>query len=152
MKPLFIVCLFLISIVGVTQVQNRIKFEYDSAGNQIKRYVTLSSARIASDDSIIEKLEDVKKEDFQKATANDVLSYYPNPVKDELYLKWDLVDNNKVSKIEVYAFNGQVLQTYSNLQNETIKTIPFASQPEGTYLILLFYTNNDQKAITLVKQ
>lgn len=150
MKQLFFVCLFFVSLFGICQ--QRIKFEYDSAGNQIKRHVTLSSARVSAKDSIVKTIEDLKEEDFQKVSSEDVLSYYPNPVRDELYLKWDLIENNKVSKIEVYSFNGQLINSFSNLLNDNTKTIPFNNQPDGTYLVLLFYTNNEQKSITLVKQ
>lgn len=141
--------MFFVSLLGVSQ---KIKFEYDTAGNQIKRYVCLCSAKVASKDSLIEGVEDIKLEDFEKASREDVLSYYPNPVREELYLKWDLIENTKVSKIEVYSFNGQLIQTFVDLENNVTQTIPFMDQPDGTYLVLLFYTNNEQKSITIVKQ
>lgn len=151
MKKTVTFCLFFVSLLGVCQ-QHRIKFEYDLAGNQIKRYVALSQARITQKDSIIKRIEDVKVEDFEKASTEDVLSYYPNPVREELYLKWDLIENTKVSKIEMYSFNGQLVKTFVDLENNITQTIPFMNQPDGTYLVLLFYTNNEQKSITIIKQ
>ncbi|NJM80444.1 MAG: T9SS type A sorting domain-containing protein [Flavobacterium sp.] len=150
MKQLLLVFMFFVTFSGFCQ--KRIKFEYDSSGNQIKRHVVLTSARVASNDSLIKGVEDLKEEDLQKNSPEDVLSYYPNPVRDELYLKWDLIENNKVLKIEVYAFNGQLIKSFINLEKESTKTIPFNEQPDGTYLVILFYTNNEQKSITLVKQ
>ncbi|WP_445721483.1 T9SS type A sorting domain-containing protein [Flavobacterium sp.] len=152
MKKILTFCLFFVSLLGVSQIQQRIKFEYDTAGNQIKRYVCLCSAKVVSKDSLIEGVEDVKFEDFEKASREDVLSYYPNPVREELYLKWELINNNAVTKIAIYSLNGQLVKTFVDLENNNTQTIPFMDQPDGTYLVLLFYTNNEQKSITIVKQ
>ena len=48
-----------------------------------------------------------KEEDLLKFSPEDVISYYPNPVREELYLKWELVNENKVSSIEVFSINSK---------------------------------------------
>jgi outer membrane protein len=93
-----------------------------------------------------------KEEDLLKFSPEDVISYYPNPVREELYLKWELVNENKVSSIEVFTINGQRVNVYSNLEKENTKNIPFQEYPQGTYLVLLSYTNGDQKSITILKK
>ena len=73
-------------------------------------------------------------------------------MREELYLKWELVNENKVSSIEVFSINGQRVNVYSNLEKENTKNIPFHEHSQGTYLVLLNYTNGEQKSITILKQ
>ena len=86
----------------------RLHFNYDSAGNQISRYLNLSSTSGKNLTTETPKeISELKEEDLLKFSPNDVISYYPNPVKEELYLKWELVNENKVSSIEVFSINSK---------------------------------------------
>ena len=101
---LFLFTLFTISVNA--QIAQRIQFNYDTAGNQTRRFVCLNcSARVA--DSIPKEITELKEEDLLKFSPEDVISYYPNPVREELYLKWELVNENKVSSIEVFSINSK---------------------------------------------
>ena len=145
---LFLFTLFTISVNALAQ---RIQFNYDTAGNQTRRFICLSCpARVA--DSIPKEITELKEEDLLKFSPEDVISYYPNPVREELYLKWDLTNENKVSSIEVFSINGQRVNVYSNLEKENSKNIPFQEYPQGTYLVLLNYANGEEKSITILKQ
>ena len=75
---------------GLLSNAQKIRFEYDEAGNQILRtWCTSCSSRITNEpEKDFSKLED---SDLQKFFPQDVISYYPNPVKEELYLKWDII-------------------------------------------------------------
>ena len=131
----------------------RLHFNYDSAGNQISRYLNLSSTSGKNLTTETPKeISELKEEDLLKFSPEDVISYYPNPVREELYLKWELVNENKVSSIEVFTINGQRVNVYSNLEKENTKNIPFQEYPQGTYLVLLNYTNGEHKSITILKQ
>jgi hypothetical protein len=146
---LFILMTILLSLDVYSQ--DRIKFDYDSAGNQTRRFVCYGcSARVA--DSIPKEIAELKEEDLLKFSPEDVISYYPNPVREELYLKWDLTNENKVSSIEVYSINGQRVNLYPNLEKENTKNIPFQEYPQGTFLVQLNYTNGEQKSITILKK
>ena len=69
------------------------------------------------------EVEQLKEEDLLKFSPEDVISYYPNPVREELYLKWELTKENKVSSIEVFSINGQRVNVYSNLEKENTKKL-----------------------------
>jgi len=148
-KIVFLFILFTITVNA--QTGQRIKFEYDTAGNQTRRFVCLNClARVA--DSIPKEIAELKEEDLLKFSPEDIISYYPNPVREELYLKWELINENKVTSIEVFSINGQRIIMYSNLENENTKNIPFQEYPQGTYLVLLNYVNGKQKSITILKK
>jgi hypothetical protein len=131
----------------------RLHFNYDDAGNQITRTLKLNSQSTRTSENIIPKeITELKEEDLLKFSPEDVISYYPNPVREELYLKWELINEHKVSSIEVFSINGQRVSMYPNLEKENTKNIPFQEYPQGTYLVLLNYANGEQKSITILKQ
>lgn len=151
MKLLFLT--FMLTAMSLSaQNPDRIRFYYDDAGNQIERSLCINCSTSKTSDDIVKDTKDIENEDLIKFSENDVISYYPNPVKEELYLKWDLVNENTVSSIEIYSMNGQLIKSYKNLEKEVFKTISFQDFPIGTYSILLFYSNGEQKAITIIKQ
>ena len=131
---------------------NKITFSYDEAGNQIKRELCL---RCSTGKSVVTPPKEIvalKEDDLQKFFPEDVISYYPNPVKEELFLKWELTNENQVFSIQVFLLGGQLLQTYSGLENNTSQTIPFQSYPSGVYVVVLNYKNGDPKSIKIIKQ
>lgn len=144
---LFILITFSLAI----QAQTKITFTYDSAGNQTNRVLCLTCTSKKSDE-ITKETVAAKEEDLQKFFPEDVLSYYPNPVREELYLKWQLTNENYVKSLVVYNFNGQKLKSYSQSDSDNSLTIPFQSYPTGTYLIVLEYSNGDQKTIKIIKK
>jgi hypothetical protein len=136
----------------LTKAQDKIVFEYDNAGNQTKRFLCLSlNCTTTSKTKAPKEIAALKEEDLQKFSPEDFISYYPNPVKEELYLKWELVEGKAVSSLYLYALNGQTLKTYNNLEKTNALNIPFFNYPEGTYLVVLVYNDGEQKTIKIVK-
>jgi len=153
MKQVLLIPLFFIVTSSISAQVDRILFNYDSAGNQIKRELCIncSSSLIRTSQEETKEVVDLKEEDLLKFEAEDLISYYPNPVREELYLKWELANNN-VSKIEIYSLSGQLIKFLPNLEKENSKIISFQEYPSGTYSVLLSYTNGEQKSITIIKQ
>jgi hypothetical protein len=153
MTKFLLFVLFLLSFA--TNAQNtKMTFNYDLAGNQTARVLCLSGCASKSSTSK-EKVTDITAitdEDLEKFYPSDEISYYPNPVKEELYLKWQQAEDNCVSSIMIYGLNGQVLNTYSKTENINTKNISFQSYPSGIYMIALVYANWEQKTIKIIKQ
>ncbi len=147
-KQVAFIILF-ISFISNAQ-QKKIIFNYDNAGNQIKReYCPTCSAKNAGE--IVKNTEDLKEEDLKKFFPNDDISYYPNPVKDQLYIKWD-INVRKVSEISLYDISGRTLKTYDGLRNKDNFTIQFNLLPQNLYSIVLIYDNGERKSIKILKQ
>lgn len=141
-------CVFFLLISFTGYSQKRIKFEYDSAGNQIKRYVCLCAAR-QSDELL--KFEDLKEDDLLKLYNEDVVSYYPNPVEEKLFLKWELIDDKRVSLIELFSISGKKISSINNLEKENSKIVSFESLPTGSYVLNLIYTSGEVNSIKIIK-
>ena len=72
-------------------------------------------------------------------------AYYPNPVKDVLYL-----DNLTLSKASIYSVLGQLIDT-KTFENATSNTLDLSSLESGIYLIVL-ENDSQQKTIKVVKE
>lgn len=150
MKNYLLVLFLGLSLIAKAQ-DNKITFDYDNAGNQTVRELCLSCTKANYKTKAPKEIIALKEEDLQKFSPEDIISYYPNPVKEELYLKWELVADKAVVTIYLYALNGQVLKTYENLDKSNNLNIPFFNYPSGTYLVMLVYNDGEQKTIKIVK-
>lgn len=148
-KTIAILLFLSISSFAFSQNANRIRFDYDSAGNQTRRYICLCAERQSSE---VKETEDLKEEDLQKLNEEDLISFYPNPVQEKLFLKWELSNDKKVSKIELFTFSGQLISSYNDLGEQNYKEIYFSNFAAGTYLINMTYSDGEQKTITIIKK
>ena len=145
MKKLLTLLLFLTCYFS--NAQNRILFSYDAAGNQTRRVICLYCPTSKQ----ITDLSKLTEDDLIKSDVSDQIYYYPNPVKEELYVKWILVEDKKVETISVYNLNGALLQQFKNLNTNNLQIIPFSTYPQGIYTVMLFYNNGEEKSLKIVK-
>jgi len=151
MKKYLPILFLVFSLFAKAQAPNKIFFEYDLAGNQTLRELCISCNKAGYKTATPKEVLVLKEEDLQKFTPEDVISYYPNPVKEELYIQWELVADKAVATIYLYALNGQVLKTYDKLEKTNALNISFFDYPSATYLVVLVYNDGNQKTIKIVK-
>ena len=151
MKKLFFALGLLFSLSALSQDDNRIKFEYDSAGNQTRRYVCLCGAKIAND-TIIKTKETLVDKDMIQDSEYEQLSYYPNPVLEELYIKWSDKTNNPIVEMQLYSMSGQLLQTKKNIKQGDLTSIAFHNYATGIYNLILIRLNGERKSLKIVKE
>lgn len=149
MRKLLLVVLGFSSFVHAQN--DKMMFSYDDAGNQIKREICLKCTKESQSSVPPKEVEALKEEDLQKFSPEDVISYYPNPVKEELYLKWELSEQKTVATIYLFTSSGKLLQTYKGLDHLSNYAIPFLNYPQGVYLLSLVYNDGEQKTIKIVK-
>jgi len=149
-RRIIFLVLCVITLVANAQKTYTTVFSYDNAGNRIKRKVCVSTYTIStkshknSSDSIPEK-----------GATDDLLSckvtIYPNTTKDLVYLAISGIDGeDKISKIEVYSENGQLLETIQKTGNATIP-VDLTSYVSGIYVIR-FYQENNMHIYKIIKQ
>ena len=143
MKLLFTI--FNILALNYCLAQDKVIFEYDLSGNQIVRRFCLTCSESKNS-------ENNSEGDLLKFFPEDIISYYPNPVKEELFLKWDLIDNNYVNKIQLFDINAKLISTISDLKNTDRTTLQFSYLPKNIYLIVLVFKNGESKSIKISKE
>jgi hypothetical protein len=148
MNKLIVLLLILSGITG--HAQNKILFSYDLAGNQEKRELCVNCP--LGTGKIVKDAKTLTNDDLIKSEVSDQISYYPNPVKQELYLSWILSNDITISSIQLYSLTGQLIQSFKNTDKINLQTIPFESYPRGVYAVVLVYSNGEQKTIKIIKQ
>lgn len=146
-----IIALLLLGVCFLANAQQKITFGYDAAGNQLTRTLCLSGCT-SKPTKAVKEIEALTEDDMLKFSEEDVISYYPNPVKEELYLKWQLINDNYVSSIQIFSVSGQLLRTYQLGNRNDSQNVPFQDFPSGVYLVILNYSIGDQKSIKIIKQ
>lgn len=143
--------LFFLLLMASFSFGQRVQFQYDNEGNQTARVICLGCNAKTANDSIITS-ETITENDLIKDEIYKQISYYPNPVKEELYIKW-VNDNRKyVTSISVFSITGQSMQQYSNLKGNMTATVPFLNYPNGFYNVVLFYNDGERKVLKIVKK
>jgi hypothetical protein len=143
---LFAVLLFCI----ISSAQTKLNFGYDGAGNQKTRTLCINCPPNSAKTS--KEIEDLTEQDLEKLSEQDVISFYPNPVKEELYLQWELPNENYIASIQIFSINGQLLKQYVATNKTNNQNIPFQNYPSGVYAVLLKYNNGEEKSIKIIKQ
>lgn len=147
---LFLFFLFLFCGNGWSQViADRVIFAYDESGNQKQRTLCINcvSNRMANP-AIVEA-----KKELEEKIIEDKLVFYPNPVKEELHIDFDITDAIKqVDAVTVYAITGQMIKNYSITTNQTNLIIPFESLPQGIYIVYVLYTTGETIDLKIKKQ
>ena len=118
MKVYILIAILIVPLL--TNGQNKMIFEYDQSGNQIKRQLCINCPipdRKAENDIYSDE------DNLLKFFDEDVISYYPNPVKEVLFIKWKITYDSKVYTIKIYTLNGQLLKTHNNLELTDRKSV-----------------------------
>lgn len=149
MKKYFLLILFHFFFLS-TNAQSKLTFGYDVRGNQISRILCINCFSKPAKD--IKEIEAITQDDLLQFSEKDFISYYPNPVKEELYLQWQLINNNYVTSISLYSMTGQLLRNYHKNPQENNLIIPFQSYSSGIYLVLMSYKDGGEKSIKIIKQ
>lgn len=143
--------LFLLFITTTCISQTHIVFDYDNAGNQIKRYLISVGRPSPKSATNIKDIKDIVESDLIKADIYNDIKYYPNPVREELYLKWGLAEGNKVQSMDLYNLNGQLIKTVGSLENVNDYIFPFQQLPQAIYNLVLNYSNGEKKSLKIIK-
>ena len=140
----------LFSSLCFCQPEGKIRFNYDEAGNQTSRFYILISNRTSSAiNATAKKINDI---DLYTSDISEKIKYFPNPVKEELFVQWTNDAEKSVEKVILYNSAGQQLQAFKMTFSENTSTISFKDLPSGFFSVELFYTNGELKNLKVIKQ
>jgi hypothetical protein len=152
MKKFLVLSFCLFCLVSVNAQTTKLLFSYDTAGNQIARTLCVNCPVGSGRPG---KPAEVKTPEIETVVI-DKVTFYPNPVAEELNVKWELINNRTVDNIAVYNLNGALMQMYNDLKNDSetsgLKVIPFGSYPAGMYIVSLTYSDGEQKSLQVIKK
>lgn len=150
MNSKLIFLLLLVNSFMHSQTIDHILFEYDTAGNQIKRYtIDINPGRISN--QVVKDIENLKSEDLITSDIYNDISYYPNPVKETLYVKWNNKLDEYVTSVSLFSISGQSVKNFTNLKNIETLNVSFDSLPQGLYTLSFEYSSGKQKTLKIIK-
>lgn len=143
--------LLLTSMISYSQI-DQVIFEYDGKGNQALRMLCINCSPNSSKSVNVKEISSLQNDDLLKFYKDDEISYYPNPVKEELYLNWKLIDEKFVTSVQVVGMRGDILNSYDNPNKTNNQNLSFQHYPSGVYIVLLKYNDGESKKIKIIKQ
>jgi hypothetical protein len=146
MKKLLLLFIFSFGV----NAQKKVNFNYDLAGNQTSRVLCINCIEYDENGNPTSKI--AQNQDYQKLNPEDSFSYYPNPVQEQLYLKWEKANQATLTSIQIFSLSGQVMKTLVNLENKNKTSLAFQAYPQGVYSVLLIYSDGEEKSIKIIKQ
>lgn len=150
MKVKIIFFFLIINSFLYSQTIDHILFEYDTAGNQIKRYtIDINAGRPANE--IVKEIENITDEDLISSDLYDDITYYPNPVKETLFVKWENKSDEFVTSVFLYSLSGQSVQNFTSLRDKETLNVPFDTLPQGLYTLMFEYSSGKQKTLKIIK-
>lgn len=139
------------------QLQYKIAFSYDSAGNQILRdrvCINCQSSKAAVDSTKVANLDernDLLEDDDMEDSKNYNIMAYPNPVTDILKVEWVNVENN-VKQIVVFSSGNRQILSKNIASNQGSIDLDFSIYPPGMYIVLVMYTDNSKQSFQAIKK
>lgn len=124
-------------------------FTYDLSGNQTSRVYCANCSTVSG--KHIVNYANLTANDLEQFSVDDELSYYPNPVKEEFFLKWKIKEGNTVNEIQLLTLNGTFIREINNLSALDQCVISFLELPQGMYLLNLLYDDSRIESIKIVK-
>jgi len=128
-----------------------VAFDYDTAGNQVVRELICLTCDDPMGRAALNP-DTITPKDFIKSTEYNDISFYPNPVKEDLYIHWSNNQGNSVNSIEVNSISGQYVQSVQKLSKTDNATVSFRGLSEGIYNVTLLYSNGEKKVLKVVKK
>ena len=145
MKKSILFFWFLLVSNSIWAQLNSLSFDYDPVGNQIVRELIHMQNKQSNNPESNTSVE------YKKSDLYNDISYYPNPVKEELHVKWINSLDKNVDSVVIYNMTGQLIKQYIDLKNEEVLVVNFSSYPQGYYNLILIYKEGNQKTLKIVK-
>lgn len=153
---IYLTCGLLFCLLSQASAQTpELSFDYDEAGNQIKReWICINCPPYTTPYQLSSKY--VSSTTVTPPATNKIadrkLLAFPNPLREQLTLKWDNT-SYYIKAIEVSTIAGASVfnQSYNYTEGVTEITVPFSKQIPGLYFIRVLYSDGKQDLVRVVK-
>ena len=137
---LLLVTVLMFTISSKITAQSTISYDYDAAGNRIKRHVIILPS-VKADTS--DQTKKSKQEIYEETLAGQKIIIYPNPTKGQLLV--DIQGYAEESRIELYVYSltGELLISQSSSSKNN--SLDLSIYPAGIYVLKVTVDNKSNK-------
>lgn len=132
--------------------QQKLKFTYDTAGNQIIRDRVCLTCRTAVLPSVIDSTTTAIEEPEILLSKNFGVIVYPNPVANILFVEWQPNASRIPKQFLLFSMDGRVLGKYNPSKGAVIVEIDTTPYPPGVYILETVFNNGEQKSFKVLKE
>ncbi|SHJ56101.1 Por secretion system C-terminal sorting domain-containing protein [Arenibacter nanhaiticus] len=148
----FLLTLVCIAVTLNVFAQQKLKFTYDMAGNQILRdRVCLTCLKAV----MPQNLDSLFVDSIDELGLTDILDFemtaYPNPVTEILFVEWFPNERLKPKEIQVFTVDGRLMNTIPINTVRGEQPVYFNDSPPGLYLLKVLFENGERQTIRIVK-
>jgi len=122
-----------------------IHFSYDTAGNQIKRFYDPTNYTKQ------EVVAEIEAEEIDKKSKSK-LSFYPNPIENELTITWSKSENSSVRTVQVYSINSKLVRSFTSKNNSQELKLPLHNIASGMYIVKVLFSNGKEDSFKIIKK
>ena len=148
MKKLLLLSLLLQSLAGFAQ-EERLQLQYDAAGNQIVSQLVCINC--PEDPGGGEAPVDNTPIVLSEKTLNQ-LTYFPNPVSQELTLLWKNNPHRRITSVSVYTLGGKRALYASPLNLQESLVLSFSALASGVYEVVALTSDGKTEAFKILKK
>lgn len=131
-----------------------IKYEYDAAGNRVKRYEPSSQQparqmNIDDDEQTIDIFDEQTTGIYEEELPEMKISVTPNPTNGILQVQISHAETLQGAEIRLYSPQGTLIRQVDNLSE--ITTLDISSQPNGIYIMQVVLDNKEISTWKIIK-
>src|SRR5690606_35236386 len=131
--------------------QQKLKFTYDTAGNQtLRERVCLTCLK-----AVLPEIDSLLVESIVEVEVSDILDFemtaYPNPVTETLMVEWFPNERLRPKEIQLFTVDGRHLYTIPIHTVRGEQPVQFNDSPPGLYLLKVLFENGERRTIRIVK-
>lgn len=136
MKKILLLTFFMCAASAYAQQEPApLYLEYDNAGNQVLSDLVCVNCPGAAEKHSLDKV-----------------TYYPNPVAQELNLTWENTDQYRVTDVKMYGLDGKLITSVNNLNPQNQLSLSFSNKAAGIYIIEILSSDNRKKSFKIIKK
>ncbi len=129
----------------------KLKFTYDTAGNQILRDRVCATCLKAVLPQAIDSLVVGSLSDPQTDKNNFAITAYPNPVTQSLFVDWFPHEVLVPTGLEVFSMEGRLMATKPIAGERGEQSLDFGPYPPGVYLVNVSFANGERRTFKVVR-
>ncbi|WP_209404955.1 T9SS type A sorting domain-containing protein [Pseudozobellia sp. WGM2] len=153
MKQRLLLLLTLFSVIA--SAQQKLKFIYDTAGNQILRdrvcATCLKAMMPKESDSLSLEAFDTEIEVMENISELEIIAY-PNPVTQTLFVDWFPHKTLLPTRIQVFSVEGRLVMDIPVKGSSGEKAIDFGQNPPGLYMVNVLFANGEKRFFKVIRQ
>ncbi|WP_318309269.1 T9SS type A sorting domain-containing protein [Flagellimonas crocea] len=135
--------------------QQKLKFTYDTSGNQILRdrvCATCLKAVLPKENDSLQAMVDEDALTVEEAMDRMEIVAAPNPVTDLLTVDWTVDPQLVPTSIHLFTVDNRMLKSFNIRRRQLEQQFEFSNYPPGMYIIQVHFNSGKWRSFKIIKR